>query len=87
MIDDACPLLGIISNKFPELGGRGREYAAPELGHARLHGGICQRGVDLAIEPLDDLRRRPLGCTETKPSGDRVARHSLGNRADLGQYL
>src|SRR5438874_3021097 len=66
-LDHACPFVGFLGDELGEIGHRAWERLAAEVGHARLDGGIGERRVHLAIEPLDDLGWRAPGNADAEP--------------------
>src|SRR5712671_8215252 len=72
--DHLAPLLGFFRDEFGEFTGRGRKRNGTDIGKPRLDSGIDERGIDLAVEPINDFRRRGLGGAETAPAARREAR-------------
>jgi hypothetical protein len=61
--DDLGPLLGLGGDEIAEIRRRARQRRVAEVGELRLDPRIGERGVDLPVDPLDDLgwraARRP----------------------------
>ena len=60
--DHPGPFLGFIADELAEISRRARQSTAAEVGESRLDLGIGKRGVDLAVEFLDDRRGVSLGA-------------------------
>src|SRR5262245_35089305 len=71
--DHLGPLLGVVGNKLPEIGGRARKDRAL-LDEACPDARIGKTRVDLPIELVDDLGGRVLGRTYAEPGARLVAR-------------
>src|SRR5262245_57448064 len=59
-LDDAGPFLRISCDEGLELLRRHAQRRRAEIGHTRADAGIIEPGIDLAIEPRDDLGRQAL---------------------------
>src|SRR4051812_45505111 len=81
--DDLAPLGGLVRDVLPEYGLRARKYRIAGGLDARLYGGVGERGVDRAGEPLDDLGRRALWRTQPLPTRRLVTRHRLADGGRL----
>src|SRR4029434_8418477 len=55
-----APLLGFLGDEPTERGGRAGKRLTAYFGKPCAHRGIAQRGVDLAVEFIDDLGWRVL---------------------------
>src|SRR5690242_11203058 len=77
-VDDLGPFLCLIENALAEIGRRSRHHGSSQVGQSRLDVGIRQRSVDLSIEFVDDLRRRPLRRAHSTPCTRLVAGNGLG---------
>src|SRR5262245_27775094 len=64
--DDFAPLLGLISNQSSEIGRRASQDHASEFGDLGVELGIHESGIDLLVEPVDNLDRRIPGRTDAK---------------------
>src|SRR5262249_25700586 len=64
---DLGELLGLAGDEPAEVGWRARQRRAAELGEPRFDLGIIQRGVDLAVELVDDGGGRALRHAEAPP--------------------
>src|SRR5262245_23368196 len=53
-----APLLGLVGDEFGERGGCHRHRVNAQAGEPRTYVGISGDGVDLLVEPVDDLGRR-----------------------------
>src|SRR5215470_12465731 len=61
------PLFGFVGNDLSEIsGGHGHRHAA-NLAESCLQSGVGQSGVDLSVQPCDDVGRRTLRSHETPP--------------------
>ena len=67
-------------------GGAGQRRAA-HVGQPRLDLRIGEAGIDLLVEPIDDLGRRVLGRANAVPRARLVARHELAHRRNVRQRL
>src|SRR5262245_6812057 len=56
--DDLGPFLGFLGEELAVFGRRERKRRVAEVGNPRPNPGIGEAGVDLAIEPVDDLDGR-----------------------------
>src|SRR5262249_18151287 len=75
-----APLLGFVGDEFAEVGGRACKHSAPEVDKPCPNLGVGEAGVDLLIELVDDLDRRPGGCSDPEPSARLVAWHEITDR-------
>ena len=62
--DYSRPLLGVIGDEFPEFGRRTCKRRVAQIGEARLDPSLGKTGVDLFVEPVDDLGWSALGCRD-----------------------
>ena len=62
--DHLGPFLGFFRDQLAEVGGRAGKHRAAQVGKPRLELGIGEGGVDLLVEPVDNLCRRVLGAAE-----------------------
>jgi hypothetical protein len=83
--DDLRPLLGLLDDTCSELGRRAGHLDDAELVEPRLHLRIGKAGVDLAVEPVDDLRRRIPGRADAVERARLVARQEIAQRRNLGE--
>src|SRR6516162_8604047 len=74
-LHNLTPLCGFISDEFSELGGCSRHRREPDASETRLHFGISDNGVNLFVEPFNDLCRCSTGRTDTMPPTCLVAWH------------
>src|SRR5260370_39847915 len=81
-LDHLGPLRGFFENKLPEVGGRAREHCRSQVGKPRLDCRVGEAGIDLPVEPVDNLGRRVLGPPAAIPRGCLVARHELAPRRE-----
>src|SRR5262245_65896347 len=75
--DHLAPLLGFVGDELAEIGGRADERRAAEFGEPRLDLGMREAGVDLMVEPSNDLGRRVLGRTDCNKCAGLEARQEL----------
>jgi len=54
--DHLAPLLGFVRDQLAEVSRRARKWRAAQIGKPRLDLGICERGVDLLVAPVDPAR-------------------------------
>src|SRR5215510_14570942 len=54
--DHLAPLLGFVRDQLAEVSRRARKRRAAQIGKPRLDLGICERGVDLLVAPVDPAR-------------------------------
>src|SRR6266446_10810358 len=66
-------------DELTELRGRAGKRLAAYLGKLCSHHGIAKGGVDLAIELIDDLDRRPLRSGHAVPLARFVTRYKIFN--------
>jgi hypothetical protein len=79
--DHSAPFLGVCLNELGEFGGRTWKRFAPYRGNPRLHPGIGEGGIDLAVEPIDNFDRRFLGRGDAEQGASREARQKITERA------
>src|SRR5262245_33559505 len=79
-----APLLGVVSDELAEICGRADKRRASKVGKPRLHLGIGEAGVDLLVEPIDDLGGRVPGHADAVPETRFVARHKLTDSRRVG---
>jgi hypothetical protein len=66
-LDDLGPLLGFPDEEPAEIGRRAGEHRRAEIGELRPHLGVGKDGVDLVVEPVDDLGGRALAQAHREP--------------------
>src|SRR5262249_7455765 len=81
--DHFGPFLGFLSYELAEVRRRERQRDAAKVGKAGLDLMIGESGVDLLVEPLDDLGRRAVWCADAEPITGLVARHELSHGRDV----
>src|SRR6266851_1825670 len=54
-LDYLAPLLGFVGDELGQIGGGAGEHRGAEFGNPRLHLGGRKRGVDLAVELVNNL--------------------------------
>src|ERR1700726_1950221 len=62
-LDHLGPFLGFVGNELAEIGWRAGKCHGAEIGKPLLQRGIGKAGIDLLVEPVDDVGWRVLGCT------------------------
>ena len=72
-LDDLAPLLGFLGNQLAEFLGRAADQHAAEIVELRLHPGLGQHRVDLAVELVHDLPGRLSWRAHAVPCGGLVA--------------
>src|SRR5271169_556302 len=77
--DYLAPLLGFDDDELAELVWRHRHWNAAQVTEPLLDLGIGEAGIDLFVEPLDDLGRRAFGCAHAVPRAHLVARYELAH--------
>src|SRR4051794_39779196 len=85
--DHLAPLGGLVRDVLPECGLRVRKYRIAGRLDARLDGGVGERSIDGAGEPLDDLGRSALWRTQPLPARRLVTRDRLAQRGRVGERL
>src|SRR5882762_8497394 len=85
--DHLAPLLGFVPDQLAEVSRRARKWRAAQIGKPRLDLGIRERGVDLLVEPVDDLGRRGLGRGDSPPVTGLITRHEVGHGGYVRQYF
>src|SRR5262249_3740990 len=80
-------LFGFLLKPPRVIRGRAAGDAAAQVSKLQLQFGARQRGVNLLVQFVDDLRRRFLGCADTYPCSRIVTRHKLSQRWDVRQDL
>src|SRR6516165_9702653 len=83
-LHNLTPLRGFISDESSELGGCSRNRREPDASETRLHFGISDNGVNLFVEPFNDLCRCSTGRTDPMKPTCFVARHRF---CDWGHVL
>src|SRR5262249_34065706 len=66
-LDHLGPLRKVGCDQRPELARRQDDRRGAELGELRLDARVCQPGIDLAVELLDDVGWRAAGNTDAGP--------------------
>src|SRR4051812_43566775 len=79
-----APLLGFVGDDLAELGRRTAKDAATEIGDAPFHLGIAQCGIDLLVEPVDDVCGRVSWRSDAIPRAGLETRQELAHRRELG---
>src|SRR5689334_8030986 len=79
-LHDLAPLLSFGGDELRKIRGRSHQRGSIEIGKPRLHRGLREAGVDLAIEPLDDLGGRLSRRADAEPGARLVGRHGLVDR-------
>ena len=79
--------LSLVGDKPSEVGWRTRKCRAALVGKPRLELGIGERGVDLLVEPVDDLGGRVLRRTDATPEARLVVRHEIAHGREVRQRL
>src|SRR5262245_12242338 len=54
-LDHVGPLLGFVGDQLGEVGSGAGKWFTTEIGHPRLHRGLGERRVDLAVQSLHDF--------------------------------
>src|SRR4051812_2863628 len=71
--DHVPPLLSFFGDELGEVRRRDHQRGATQVGEPRLDLRIGKRGIDLAVELVDDLSRRVLGRADTLPTACLIA--------------
>src|SRR5262245_5070111 len=80
--DDLTPLLDVVGNELAELGRQAADGIQAQILVLRLDHGALDPGVDLPVQPVDDIRRRVFGRAEAAPGGDLEVRDGFADRRD-----
>src|SRR5262245_63888528 len=80
-----APLLGFLGDEPTKRGGRAGKRLAAYFGKLCAHRGIAQRGVDLAVEVIDDLDRRVLRSGDAVPPARLVTRQKTSHLRQRGK--
>src|SRR5271169_773313 len=86
-LDDLGPLLGFLGEELVEIRSRARKHRRAQIGKPRPHVAIGENGVDLVVEPVDDLGGRGLAQADGEPLARLIARYELGHGRNVGQRL
>src|SRR5438552_2035977 len=78
--DQPRPLFGFVDDELGEVRGRADKYHATEVDKPRLKTGISKAGIDLRVEPVNDLGWRLPGCPETIQQAGLVAGYEIAHR-------
>src|SRR3979411_2338371 len=82
-LDHLAPLLGFRGDELAAVGWRARKRGGAEVGELRLQLGIGKAGVDLLVEPVDDLDGRVAGCADAAPGARFIARQKFRERRNV----
>src|SRR5262249_813150 len=67
------PLPGLVDDELAETGGRAGQHRAGEMRQPRFEGRIGDAGVDLLVQPADDVSGRVLRGANAEPCAGLVA--------------
>src|ERR1700736_561832 len=83
--DHLAPLRGIIGDELAKLGrGHGRRLSS-HIGKSRVELGVCETGINLAVELVDDVARGFSRRANAVPSDRLVTRHEVADGRELRQ--
>src|SRR5262249_62131521 len=85
--DHLAPLFGLLLKPPPVIRGRAAGDAAAQVSKPQLQFAVRQRGVNLVVQFVDDLKGCVLGCANAYPRSRIVTRQKLTQRWDLRQDL
>src|SRR5215216_2091796 len=86
-LDHLAPLLGLISDELPEVGGRARKRSAAHVGNPRVDLRVGEARIDLLVEPINDFDGRVLRRADTLPRARLVPRQKIANPREVRQRL
>jgi hypothetical protein len=66
-LDHLAPLLGLISDELPEVGGRAGKRSAAHVGNPRVDLRVGETRVDFLVEHVDDFNGRVFRRADTLP--------------------
>src|SRR5579871_4966874 len=84
---DLGPFIDFLLDKLAKLGRRAPHGRVAELGQACLQFRIGKTGIDVPVEPVDDLAGHMPGDTDPIPATRLVARHELGDARHVRQHI
>src|SRR5262245_47960705 len=83
-LDHLAPLLNLSCHIGAELRGSEDCWCSGDFRQPRLDGRVDQPGIDLVVEPLDDLAWRTPWHADPGPYACLVAWHGIIDRGDIG---
>src|SRR5262245_27294052 len=83
-LDHPAPLLNLGRHMVAELCGSEDFWCSGDFRQPRLDGRVHQPGIDLAVEPHDDLGWRTPWHADPDPYARLVAWHGIADRWDIG---
>src|SRR5262245_22549848 len=86
-LDHLGPFVGLGCNESAELGGAKNHWDGADIAEPRPDVRRSQPGIDLAVEPFDDLHWRAGGRAETVPGPRLVSRQRLGDGRHVRQHV
>src|SRR5262245_6116669 len=86
-LDHLGPFLGFGCNESAELGGAKTHWDGADIAEPRPDVRRSQPGIDLAVEPFDDLRWRAGGRADPDPGPRLVSRQRLGDGRHARQQV
>src|SRR6516164_6101077 len=78
-LDHLGPFLGFDCNESAKLGGAKNHRDGPDIAEPRPDFRRSQPGIDVAVEPFDDLHWRGGGRADPAPGPRLVSRQRLGD--------
>src|SRR5713226_1956515 len=86
-LDDLTPLLDFFGDEPAEVGRRAGKRRAAELSNPRLRPRIGKSGVELLVEPFDDLARRAPWRAKAIPGARLIARQEIPHSRNVREEL